>query len=211
MAPSHLIFLVEEPSIEAFLLALLPRILPDGCTFEIHAFAGKTDMLRKLDSRLRGYSRFLPQHWRILVVVDRDDDDCRGLKARLEASAAAARLQTRRTADGTQWQVVTRIAVEELESWYFGDWQAVCAAFERLPTNMIAKERFRAPDAIRGGTWEAFEQVLQRYGHFRGGLRKIEAARAVARHIDVNRNTSPSFRHFYAAVREAAEGPAAPA
>ena len=209
MVPSHLIFLVEQPSLEAFLLALLPRILPDGCTFEVHAFAGKTDMLRKLDSRLRGYARFLPPHWRILIVVDRDEDDCRELKARLETSAAAARLQTRRTAGGAPWQVATRIAVEELESWYFGDWQAVCAAFDRVPTNVIGKERFRDPDGIRGGTWEAFEQVLQRYGHFRGGLRKIEAARAVADHIDVNRCTSRSFQHFCTAVREAAAGTAA--
>ncbi len=32
------------------------------------------------------------------------------------------------------------------------------------------------PDAIPGGTWEAFERVLQRSGYFQTGLRKLEAA-----------------------------------
>lgn len=211
MGPSHLVFLVEEPSMEAFLQVLLPRVLPAGCTFEIHVHGGKADLLRKLESRLRGYARFLPEHWRIVVVVDRDDDDCHDLKKRLERSAAVARLTTRRTAGGTaRWQVVTRIAIEELESWYFGDWEAVSAAFSGVPRSVIRGARFRDPDGIAGGTWEAFEAVLRRHGHFRGGLRKIEAARAVAGHINPARNTSPSFRHFYAAVIEATGGAPAP-
>ncbi len=30
----HLVFLVEEPSMEAFLRGLLPRIIPEACGFE---------------------------------------------------------------------------------------------------------------------------------------------------------------------------------
>ena len=30
---------------ETFLHTLLPQLLPESCTFEIHAFAGKTDLL----------------------------------------------------------------------------------------------------------------------------------------------------------------------
>ena len=70
---------------EAFLRALLPRVLPDGMTFDIHAFGGKTDLLAKLDQRLRAYRRWLPPDWRLVVVVDRDNDDCHELKARLGA------------------------------------------------------------------------------------------------------------------------------
>lgn len=33
MVASHLEFLVEEPSVEAFLRVLLPRLLPQNCTF----------------------------------------------------------------------------------------------------------------------------------------------------------------------------------
>lgn len=51
----HLEFLVEEPSMEAFLNVLLPRLFPD-CTFRVHAFQGKTDMLDKLQNCNRSHS-----------------------------------------------------------------------------------------------------------------------------------------------------------
>lgn len=55
MIAHRLQFLVEEPSMEAFLRALLPRFLPPNCTFAIHPFNGKPDLLRKLPQRLKGY------------------------------------------------------------------------------------------------------------------------------------------------------------
>ena len=64
MPVSHLVLLVEEPSMEAFLRALLPRLLPAGRTFEVHAFQGKPDLLGKLEARLRGYAGWLPVDWR---------------------------------------------------------------------------------------------------------------------------------------------------
>lgn len=117
----HFELLVEEPSMEAFLKELLPRLLPQNRTFHIHPFQGKPDLLGKLQSRLRGYSAWLPDNYRIVVVVDRDEEDCRQLKERLEATAADAGLRTWTAAGAEQWQVVNRIAIEELEAWYFGD------------------------------------------------------------------------------------------
>ncbi len=194
MSPVHLEFLVEEPSLEALLHALLPRLLPQGCTFAIHPFQGKPDLIGRLEQRLRGYAAWLPSDWRIVVVVDRDDEDCRELKQKLESIARRAGLRTRTAAQGAAWQVVNRIAIEELEAWYFGDWDAVRAAYPRVPPNIPAKKQYRNPDAIQGGTWEAFERILQKAGYFQGGLRKIEAARTVAARMDPARNTSQSFR-----------------
>jgi hypothetical protein len=54
MPAAHLEFLVEEASMEAFLRALLSRLLPDGTSFQVHPFQGKGDLLSKLESRLRG-------------------------------------------------------------------------------------------------------------------------------------------------------------
>lgn len=113
---------------EAFLRALLPRLLPKDRTFEVHPFQGKDDLLGKLEARLRGYAAWLPEDWRIVVVVDRDDDDCRDLKQRLEVIAQRAGLRSRSRAGGLPWQLVNRIAVEEMEAWYFADWEAVRAA-----------------------------------------------------------------------------------
>jgi hypothetical protein len=90
--------------------------------------------------------------------------------------------------------VVTRLAIEELEAWYFGDWEAVRAAYPRLPATIPAQAKYRDPDAIVGGTWEALERILQKAGYFSLGLAKIEAARAIAAHMVPERNTSRSFQ-----------------
>lgn len=187
---------------EAFLRALLPRLLPQGRTFEVHAFQGKGDLMDKLGARLRGYAAWLPADWRIVVVVDRDDDDCLDLKQRLEAATQRAGLRSRSRA-GESWQLVNRIAIEELEAWYFGDWPAVRAAYPRLPATIPNQQRYRDADAIAGGTWETFERILQRHGYFKGGLRKIEAARILGGVVAAQRNRSASFCRFRDAVLEA--------
>jgi len=203
MPAAHLELLVEEPSMEAFLRALLPRLLPQDRTFEVHPFQGKSDLLGKLEDRLRGYAAWLPADWRIVVVVDRDDEDCRELKDRLESIARRAGLRTRTRAGNAPWQLVNRIAIEELEAWYFGDWAAVCSAYPRASSNVPRRQGFRDPDAIAGGTWEAFERVMQEHGYFKGGLLKIEAARAIGANIDHARSSSRSFRAFSDAIIEA--------
>src|SRR4051794_27932317 len=119
MRAEHFELLVEEPSMEAFLTELLPRLLGDQATFTIHTHQGKADLLAKLNARLRGYAKWLPPNTRIVVLVDRDDEDCRALKQRLEAGARAAGLQSRKSG-ASPWRIVTRIAIEELEAWYFG-------------------------------------------------------------------------------------------
>jgi hypothetical protein len=100
--------------------------------------------------------------------------------------------------------VVNRIAIEELEAWYFGDWRAVRAAYPKVPRNAPQQASFRHPDDIAGGTWEAFERVLQGAGYFGQGLRKVEAARTIAPHLVPRRNTSPSFRALRDALQEMA-------
>lgn len=203
MSAAHLVLLVEEPSMEAFLRALLPRLLPQDRTFEVHPFQGKSDLLGKLEARLRGYAAWLPADWRIVVVVDRDDDECRALKSLLESIARRAGLRSRSRAGGAPWQLINRIAIEELEAWYFGDWAAVRTAYPRTSASVPRRQAFRDPDAIAGGTWEAFERVLQVHGYFKGGLSKIEAARAIGAHIDPARSSSHSFRAFTEAISEA--------
>jgi len=89
--------------------------------------------------------------------------------------------------------------IEELEAWFFGDWDAVRACYPKVPS-IESKKKYRNPDAIKGGTWEALEKVLQSSGYFPGGLRKIEAAGAIAAKMDPSRNTSKSFCVFRDAV-----------
>ncbi|MEO4048762.1 DUF4276 family protein [Pseudomonas sp. CAU 1711] len=198
-----LIVFVEEYSMEAALEQLLPRIL-GMVESQIIRFQCKDDLLKKAPERLRGYASWLPDTWRILVLVDRDDDRCVELKARLESIATAAGLLTKTASGkGQRFQVVNRIAIEELEAWFFGDWPAVQAAYPRVPATVPQRAGFRDPDAIAGGTWETLERVLKQSGYFSTGLRKLEVARSVARHMDPNRNRSRSFQAFAGAVAAA--------
>lgn len=187
---------------EAFLRALLPRVLAADVSFQIYPYQGKGDLLGKLQARLRGYKSWLPATTRIVVLVDRDDDECIPLKAQLEAACASAQVRSR-TASVADWQVVTRIAIEELEAWYFGDWEAVRHAYPDVSANIPYKARFRKPDGVKGGTWEAIAKIMKSAGYFTTGLRKTELARRIGIATEPSRNTSPSFRAFHAAILEA--------
>ncbi len=202
MTVEHVELLVEEPSMEVALRAILPKVL-GHVTFDVYRHQCKAELLERLPERMRGYKGWLPPTFRVVVLVDRDDDDCKVLKAKLERSARGAGLVTRTTAKkGSAYQVVNRVVVEELEAWFFGDWDAVRSAYPRLSATIPTQTKYREPDAVRGGTWEAFERVLQAAGYFKGGLRKTEAAREIAPHMDPARNTSRSFRVLLQALTE---------
>ena len=194
----HLEFLVEEVSAERALRALLPKIVGGNTSFDIHAYQGKRDLLSKLPSRLRGY-----RHWiaatntKVVVLVDEDRQDCHQLKAELEKAAVQAGFTTKTTAGaGQPFAVLNRILVEELEAWFFGDCEAIRAAYPRVPVSLQNRRRFRNPDAIAGGTWEQLDRVLQRAGYHQGGLAKTVAASEIAALMDPARNRSTSFQHF---------------
>lgn len=199
----HLEILVEEPSAEEALKGLLPKIIAKSATWVIHVFGGKSDLLGNLVSRLRGYADWIPDDYRIVVLIDGDDDDCKVLKMDLQEKTGLANLSVwsakKPSAGG---KVVHRLAIEELEAWFFGDVPALRAAFSKVPETLEKKKGYRDPDAIAGGTWEALERVLQKAGHYRTGLQKMDAARRITQHMDPDRNRSRSFQHFRDALRK---------
>lgn len=200
----HLVVLVEEPSVEVVLQTLLPTILGPERSFDVIVHQGKADLLAKLPGKLTGYRAWIPDDWRIAVLVDEDREDCRKLKARLErvAREVGFRTQSARAAGGGSFKVLNRLAIEELEAWFFGDVPALRAAFPRIPDSLASKAQYRDPDAIAGGTWETLERVLQRAGYYPAGLAKIDAARSIARWMIPARNRSRSFQVFVEGLRE---------
>ena len=190
-------FLVEEPSAEAALSNILPKVFEPTTSFAIHPYQGKQDLLKKLPSRLRGYKAWLPREWRIVILIDADDEDCRRLKGRLEDIAQNSNLLTKSVArNSSNFQVLNRLAIEELEAWFFGDVEALHATYPRISLNLGNKAKYRDPDAITGGTWEALERELKRVGYYTGGLSKISAAREISLHMVPERNRSHSFQVF---------------
>lgn len=188
---------------EVALQHLLPRLLREGIRAELRQFQCKSELLKQLPQRLAGYAQWLPETAVVLVLVDRDDEDCLALKAQLDAMARAAGLVPRSDATPNgRFQVINRIAIEELEAWFFGDWPAVCSAYPKMPDTLPRRAGFRDPDAIAGGTWEALERELQRKGYFKQGLRKLELAREVASRMDPGRNRSTSFGYLRTALAQ---------
>lgn len=192
----HIEFLVEEPSAEAALKNLVPKLIGEDISFNIHVFQGKQDLLLKLAGRLKGYRSWLPGDWYIIVLIDQDREQCVTLKQRLEEIAHGEGLITRSNAGlNRKIQVINRLAIEELEAWFFGDVTAINMAYQRVPSSLDRRTKFRNPDAIRN-TAEALERVLKAAGYYRGGMPKIEVARRITEYMEPNRNSSKSFRIF---------------
>lgn len=204
----HIEFLVEEPSAEAALSNILPKILETKASFVIHPHQGKQDLLKKLPNRFRGYKAWLPVDWRIVVLIDADDEDCRQLKAQLEDIAQNINLVTKTVArNSSNIQVLNRLAIEELEAWFFGDIVALNGAYPRISSKLGGKAKYRDPDSITGGTWEALEQELRKAGYYSGGLSKISAAREISLHMVPERNRSHSFQVFRTGLLELTGAP----
>jgi len=184
--------------------ALLPRLLAERTVqARVIDHGSKHSLLKNLPARMKGYARWPEPSLRVLVLVDQDNDDCSALKASLESAALSAGLATKTAPDAAnRFKVVNRIVIEELEAWFLGDVPALCEAFPGVPASLANQARFRDPDAVAGGTWEALLQALNRAGHFVGSgrLPKIDVARRVAPLMDLERNRSRSFQTFLAGL-----------
>ncbi len=190
-------FLLEEESAEAALRILVPKLLPAHYVSRFRVFEGCTDLLKQLTGLLKGYHKRITQpgqqDLRIVVLLDADGVATRRL-TELEASAVAAGLLTYAQATtGQVFYVVNTLAVQELEAWYLGDRDAIQMAYPRvrpqhfggLPTN---------PDTIPDA-WETLLRVLQQADP-RATKGKVRWAEAIAPHLDLPANKSPSFQHF---------------
>ncbi|MGL4745334.1 MAG: DUF4276 family protein [Dermatophilaceae bacterium] len=194
----HVVFLVEEPSMESLLDAVVPQLHPT-LSYQVYTFNGKKNLLKNVPERLRSYSRIRQhQDLRVCVVVDRDSDDCVELAARMTRFARDAGLSVASVRNARPGGFIARIAVEELAAWLLGDVAALRQVYPRLSEKHVSGRRFRDPDAIGGGTWEALERVLQNAGYHQGGLPKVRVAQAVGPHLnlDPDRSSSASFRQF---------------
>ena len=176
-------FLVEEPSTEEALKHLLPSLIRQRARWKLINLGSKYRLLKVLPKRLAAYRQRIDtgEDLRVVVLVDRDNDDCAALKRQLEDAA-----------------VVNRIVIEELESWFIGDPAALRLAFTSLPRIIETKGMFRTPD--QGGSWESLHRFLKRHGIYRSGYPKIDAARRIAPKMDLRGNRSPSFQIFIQGV-----------
>jgi len=180
-----LVFMVEEPSATNLLHTLLPKIIPEGIEYQVLTHRGKSELKKSLPRKLKEWR--IPDS-RFVVLHDQDSADCKVLKAELaRICAKAGRADT-----------LVRIVCQELESWYFGDIDAVEAVYGNAKVNQIrGKASYRVPDAIVKPSKE-LERLIPEF-------QKGAASGLIPDHMDPQRNASISFSNFVTGVQRLCE------
>jgi Domain of unknown function (DUF4276) len=179
----QLVFFVEEESMRAALEGIVPRALPGALAPIYVTHQGKQDLEKSIARKLRAWR----SPARFVIIRDQDSGECRAVKERLTGLCR----------DTPHDDALIRVACRELESWFLGDLRAVERAFA---TRGLAKqqetEKFRDPDRLSTPSRE-----LQRLVP---GYRKVEGARLVAEHLDLENNRSRSFCSLIRGLRRIA-------
>jgi hypothetical protein len=176
-----LVFLLEEPSAEAMLKCLLPKILPSGLAVEYKIYEGKYDLDANLPRVLRTWKR--PGSF-FVVLRDQDASDCGKLKKNLQELCEKT---------GSP-NVLIRIACRELESFYLGDLNAVEKGLGIRGLGAMQRQRkFRNPDQLVKPSLELFRLTKGRY-------QKVSGSAAIGRHLQPQQNHSKSFNVLIAGL-----------
>lgn len=157
-------------------------------------------LLTQLPRLLRGYGKSLdPDGACVVVVVDADDKDCIAFKQELLHVLSECDPRPR---------TLFRIAVEESEAWLLGDRQAVLTAYPNARMSVLDDYE---QDSVCG-TWEVLAAALlprrarkRPLPWWEAGREKCRWAEAIAPHLNVERNASPSFRAFRDGIRGLAQ------
>lgn len=212
----HFAILVEDQSGKAMLDILVPKIAGVEDSFEVHPYKGighipkglspKTDpekriLLDQLPRLLAGFGTTFSKYGEnypaaVIVVCDLDDRNLGAFTKELRGLLDKIR-QVPRTA--------FCLAIEEGEAWLLGDLLAVKAAFPKAQNSVL--ENYKN-DSICG-TWELLADAvypggaksLEAQGYRVAGAEKLRWAREISPHMDIDRNKSPSFAGFVAALR----------
>lgn len=201
----HIEILVEDSSGEKLLEAVLPKLLGEQGklhSWRVHAYKGigripknlnmggdpaKRILLDQLPKLLRGYGK-TPGIDAVVVVLDSDQRDCVDFLGELKALAAGCNPAP---------HTLFRIAIEEMEAWYFGDQQALTAAYPKAKSEVL--KRYRQDSVC--GTWELLADAIypggsaaiKKAGWPLPGQVKHEWAEKIGPLLEPDRNVSPSF------------------
>ena len=130
-----IVFLVEDYSMRKFLEGILPRLGFDEQFVEIKHHRGKEDLISHLDRIIPSLSKRAQQ---IIVIIDRDKQDCVLLKNKIKEKMAWCSCEYK-----------IRIACYELEAWFLGDMEAIEKCSPRFKASSFqGKKKYRDVDNI---------------------------------------------------------------
>lgn len=204
----HIEILVEDSSGKTLLEKLVPKILGEwgqSHSWNIHHYKGigriprglttqgdpaKRILLDQLPRLLRGYGS-KPGIDAVVVVMDSDRRNCADFLSELKALAATCHPSP---------NTLFRLAIEEVEAWYFGDRTALLAAYPHAKTCVLDSY---TQDSVCG-TWEVLADAvyaggatgIKKKGWPLPGQVKHEWAEKIGPLMDVEHNASPSFCKF---------------
>jgi len=179
-----LIFMGEERSMKCLLEGVLPKILPQGVSYQLIPHRGKQDLRRSIPNKLRAWNE--PGEVAFIIVQDQDNKDCIALKKEI--------LELYRP---SHKKVLVRVACQELESWYFGDLPALEKAYRgKKLASLAPKSKYRTPDAIPNPKEELRKLIPEH--------EQIQGAKKIAPFMDIENNTSVSFQFFVSGVKRMA-------
>lgn len=210
----HIEILVEDSSGEKLLQVLLPQLIgPQGNphAWRLHAYKGigripsglvtkadpaKRILLDQLPKLLRGYGK-TPGIDAVVVVLDADKRKCSEFLSELKAAAVACKP----TPD-----TLFRLAIEEIEAWYFGDREALLDAYPRAKLDVLGKY---VQDSTCG-TWELLADAVHAGGSAAiketgwplPGQVKHEWAIKIGPLMKPDMNISPSFGKLRDGLRQ---------
>lgn len=146
-------------------------------------------LLDLLPAKLKAYGSF-PEDRCVIVLVDADDTPCQELKAEL--------VELHRKLKFLPSCALFRIAVEEIESWFIADPDAVKRAYPKAKISDLARVN---PDSIIGA-WELLAKAIGQKAESCSRADKTEWATKIAPHLNLNDPKSPSLKAFITGINK---------
>ena len=213
----HFEILIEDESGKQMLNILMPKIISENDTFKVIGYKGigrlpknltsnsdvKTRiLLEQLPRLLKGYGKTFSGYnstykATVIVICDLDDKCLKTFRGELFniLNLCNPKPETRFC-----------FAIEEGEAWFLGDINAIELAYPEIKKSVLNNYE---NDSICG-TWELLadaiysggSQALSKQEWYIIGAEKSAWAKNISLHMDVENNSSPSFRYFYKKIRE---------
>lgn len=207
----HFEILVEDQSGKKALDILVPKIIGNDHTFNVHLYKGigripknlgnrgdasKRILLNQLPKLLRGYGNTFASYpadysAAVILVCDLDDKCLKTFRRELFniLNVCNPKPETRFC-----------VSIEEGEAWFLGDIPAVKSAYPKAKETVL---NAYVNDSICG-TWERLadavysggSSALSAKGWQAVGAEKSQWAEKITLQMDVNNNASPSFAYF---------------
>ncbi len=176
--------------------------LKEGRQFRVHPHKGKgrlpdnplatpdrkhRGLLDQLPAKLRGMS-WMGSDYCVVVLVDADDQECSQLKQSL--------IELCQSLDKKPENVLFRIAIEETESWFIADLEAVKRAY---PNANLGRLQGVEPDTVIGA-WEQLAKSLNKNPQQCRGADKHEWAIRISPQLNLDFPCSPSLEAFISGI-----------